>query len=132
VPYQSGPGYSYEKWFRLHVVSGTYSTVSNIRWYWDGSFGAQSAFFRLAYRTASSYMRPVKTGPKPFPPTGFIDAAPIADGGDSITLVPGTWNVGSATGPGTQTYLVLAVAVLPGAPAGVSSPGRLVWLWDET
>ena len=132
----SGYSYSYEKWLRLSVVSGSYLAVSNIRFFCAGDFGDRIRY-RLAYRLVTgsppTYATPVVPASGAFPPAGFQPADSYQSPETSLQIFPGVWNSVSGTGTGTdQPYLVLVLAVGAGATGGVLTPATPVWIWEET
>jgi hypothetical protein len=133
----SGYSFSREKWLRLHVMSGPYSSLSNLRFYKTGTMGGSAANYRLSYRlvtgTPPTYASPVRPADDvAFPAAGFTNAEGFTSPGAALTINAGEWNSASATGPGAnQPYLVLDLGVKSGAAGGILSSESYVWLFDE-
>jgi hypothetical protein len=121
--------FSYEKWFRLYVASGSYVSLDNARFFWDGAFDDPNV--KLAARVASAWVAPVRPADGAFPPDGFTDAAAYDSAANTLIVHPGSFILASATGAGTQNYLVLVQAWGDGADVTAAPGFPGTYLWDE-
>lgn len=117
----SGSDWSFEKWLRLLVTGGSYTQITNIRAYLDGSNGLGTGV-NLWGKASSSYATPVK----PSAATGFVDAFTYTS---SSPLALGA---GPYTGTGEKgDHLVMAMEVNSTASIGLTPTETLTILWDE-
>ena len=121
VPSAPGYDYSFEKWLRFNVVSGTYTDISNLRAYMDGASGFGTGVGLYA-KAVASYATPAEATAI----TGYTDAfsytsgAPLDLGGDGST---GTGEKGD--------HLVMMMRVAETASGGVLTAETLTIAWDE-
>jgi hypothetical protein len=128
--------FSFEKWLRLEVLRGTYSSLRNLRFRFSGQLGSEGrtdpARYRVAYRLATTRSAPVRPDPGAFPPPGFLDADGFQDDITALTIYAGEWNASSAIGAGlVQPFLVLVLGVGYGAEGGIVTGPSGIWTWEE-
>lgn len=118
----SGTDYSYEKWLRFNVASGTYTEITNVEFYSDGSSGMGTGVAVYA-KTAAAYATPAEATST----TGYASVFSYTSGSPLVV----------GAGPFTSTgdkgnYVVMMMAVADTAVAGVTPSETLTWVWDET
>lgn len=127
--------YSYEKWLRLHISAGSFTQVSNLRAYTDGSSGYGTGI-KLWVLPRGAYVTPVIPSTSNDPPqhsaVALVNAFSYTSGSpldlDAIN-----------TGPFDSTglpkdigdYAVFVMEVETGATQGVKTAESLVFSWDE-
>jgi len=117
----SGTDYSFEKWLRFNVTSGTYTEITNIELYTDGSNGLGTGVGVLA-KTVSSYATPAEATST----TGYTNIFTYTSGS------PLDMGAGPFTSTGDKgAYAVLIMTVADTATAGVTSSETVTWAWDE-
>lgn len=131
----SGYDYSYEKWLRLNIASGTFTQISNLRAYTDGTsnFGTGATLY---FAVDSAYSTPVIPSTSNNPPQH-----------DSVAMTS-AFNYTSAspidldainTGPFDSTslpkdigdYLVAVMSIASTATQGLLTSESVVFSWDE-
>lgn len=131
----SNTEYSYEKWLRLYVSGGTYTQISNLRAYTDGSSGWTSGA-KCWYAVDGSYSTPVIPTVTNDPPQH--DAVGMSDVFGATSGSPIDMD-GTNTGPFDSTslpkyvgdYLVLVAEVEQETTQGLQSSETLTMAWDE-
>lgn len=117
----AGTDYSFEKWLRLNVTGGTYTEITNIRAYCDGSvsFGTGVDVYAKA---VASYATPAEA-------TGTAGYANISTytSGSPLSLGAGPF---SSTGE-KGDHLVMMMAVGTSASGGLTPTETLTIAWDE-
>lgn len=119
----AGTDYSFEKWLRLNAA-GTFTQISNPKFYTDGTSGFGTGVSALAKRVGA-YATPAEATAT----TGYTDiftytsASPLAL--DSINTGPFT-----ATGD-FGDYLVMIMTVASTATQGLLTAETLTFAWDE-
>ena len=117
----SGTDYSYEKWLQFNVASGTYTEITNIEMYSDGSSGLGTGVNVYA-KTVAAYATPAEATST----TGYTDVFSYTSG------APLTVGAGPFTSTGDKgNYVVMIMAVADTATAGVTSSETITWAWDE-
>lgn len=117
----AGTDYSFEKWLRLNVTGGTYTEITNIKAYCDGSvsFGTGVDVYAKA---VASYATPAEA-------TGTAGYANISTytSGSPLSLGAGPY---SSTGE-KGDHLVMMMAVGTSSSGGVTPTETLTIGWDE-
>lgn len=120
----SGYDYSYEKWVRFNVSGGTYTQITNIRAYSDGTSGMGTGVEVYA-KAVGSYSTPAEASAT----TGYASLFGYTSGSpldlDAIN-----------TGPHTSTgdkgdYLVMFLRVSDTVSGGITPTETLTVAWDE-
>lgn len=121
VPTAPGFDYSFEKWLRLNVTGGSYSQITNVRAYSDGSNGMGTGVEVYA-KAVGSYATPgeatATTGYSSF--FGYTTGSPLSLGAGPFT---GTGEKGD--------HLVLMARVSEAASGGLTPTETLTIAWDE-
>jgi len=124
--------YSYEKWLRFNIASGTFTQITNIIAYTDGSNGFGTGI-NLWYAADSAYSTPVIPTETNDPPEH--DAVAMADAfgltvGSPLTLGAGPYD---STGlpKDVGDYLVLVMEVETNAGQGTTPTETLTISYDE-
>lgn len=133
----SGTNYSYWANFKLKVTGGTFTEISNIKWFSDGANGLGTGL-TLKASTADGYTQATGstgTGTEltnanytggTLNPATPVDAFTYTSG--SPLDVPGT-----LTSAGdSSNYVVLQLEVADTASAGGSGSETITWQYDET
>lgn len=117
----SGTDYSFEKWLRLSVTGGTYSQITNIHAYSDGSNGMGTGVALWA-KAVETYATPAEaTGTSGY--TSFFSYT-----SDS----PLSLGAGPYTSTGEKgDHLVMMCAVSDTASGGLTPSETLTIAWDE-
>lgn len=117
----AGTDYSFEKWLRLNVTGGTYTEITNIKAYCDGSvsFGTGVTVYAKA---VASYATPAEaTGT-----AGYTDISTYTSGS------PLSLGAGPYTSTGEKgDHLVMMMAVGTTASGGLTPTETLTVGWDE-
>lgn len=117
----AGTDYSFEKWLRLNVTGGTYTEITNIKAYMDGTNGLGTGVTLYA-KAVASYATPAEaTGT-----AGYTDAFTYTSG-SPLSLGAGPY---SSTGE-KGDHLVMMLAVGTSASGGITSSETLTFGWDE-
>lgn len=117
----SGSDWSFQKWLRLNVTGGTFTQISNIRAYTDGSSGLGTGI-NLWAKGEASYATPAEETAS----TGYADAFTYTSG-SSLSLGAGPY-----TGTGEKgDHLVMALEVTSSASGGLTPSETLTVAWDE-
>lgn len=118
----SGVDYSFEKWLQFYVSGGTYTNITNIEMYTDGSNNLGTGVNVYA-KTEATYATPAEATAT----SGYAElftytsAAPLSVG----------------AGPYTSTgdkgdYVVMIMTVANTASSGTPTAETITWIWDET
>ena len=117
----SGTDYSYEKWLRLNVTGGSYSQITDIVAYSDGSNGLGTGVGLYA-KAVSSYATPAEATAT----TGYSDFFTYTS--DS----PLSLGAGPFTSTGEKgDHLVMIATVADTASGGLTSSETLTIAWNE-
>ena len=117
----AGTDYSYEKWIRFNVTGGTYTEITNIKAYCDGSvsFGTGVTVYAKAVTAYSTPAEATGTG-------GYADISTYTSGS------PLTLGAGPYTSTGEKAdHLVMMMAVGTSASGGLTPTETLTIAWDE-
>lgn len=117
----SGSDWSFEKWLRLNVAGGSYSQITNIRAYFDGTNGLGTGVSLWA-KAASSYSTPAQGSSS----SGYTDAFDYTDA-DPLSLGAGPYTSTGEKGD----HLVLLAEVTAAAAGGLTPSETLTFAWDE-
>lgn len=117
----AGSDFSFEKWLRLNVTGGTYSQITNIGAYSDGSSGLGTGV-NLWAKAVTAYATPAEATAT----TGYANF---------FTYVTGS-RLSLGAGPFTSTgekgdHLVMMCEVTSAAAGGLTPSESLVFAWDE-
>lgn len=117
----SGTDYSFEKWLRLNVTGGTYSQITNIRMYTDGSSGMGTGVGLYA-KAVTNYATPAEATST----TGYASAFTYTSG-SSLSLGAGPFTSTGEKGD----HAVLMCTVADTASQGVTAAETLTFAFDE-
>lgn len=117
----SGTDYSFEKWIRFNVSGGSYTQITNIEAYSDGSSGLGTGVGLFA-KTVASYATPAEATAT----TGYTDFFTYTSG-SALSLGAGPF---TSTGEKAD-HLVMIMTVDNTASGGVTSSETLTIAWDE-
>ena len=116
----SGTDYSYEKYLRANIT-GTYTSISNIKMYSDGGNGLGTGVNAYA-KTAAAYTTPAEATAT----TGYTSVFTYTSG-SALTV-----GAGPFTGTGDKgNYVMMIGTVLDTATQGVTASETITWSWDE-
>ena len=117
----AGTDYSYEKWVRFNVTGGTYTEITGIKAYCDGSvsFGTGVAVYAKA---VTAYSTPAEATSV----SGYTDISTYTSGS------PLTLGAGPYTSTGEKgDHLVMIMTVGTSASGGLTPTETLTIAWDE-
>jgi hypothetical protein len=118
----TGTNYSFEKWLRFYVSGGSYTNITNIEVYTDGSSGMGTGVGVFA-KTAAAYATPAEATST----SGYTSLFTYTSGS------PLTVGAGPFTSTGDKgDYVVMVMTVADTASSGVTSAETVTWVWDET
>ena len=113
--------WSFEKWLILNITGGTFSQISNIRAYTDGTSGLGTGI-NIWAKSEASYTTPVQLTAS----TGYSNLFGYTAGS------PLSLGAGPFTGTGEKgLHLVLGAEVLDTVSGGLTSTETLTLEWDE-
>lgn len=116
----SGSDFSFEKWLRANVA-GTYTQITNLKVYTDGSSGLGTGV-NVWGKTVASYATPVEATAT----TGYENVFTWTSG------APKSLGVGPFTGTGEKgDHAVLMCEVTDTASGGLTASETLTMAWDE-
>lgn len=123
--------YSYEKWLAFKITGGTFTNITNVRFYMDGSLGYVTGV-KLWYATDATFSTPVAPSNSNDPPqhdaTGMTQVASTPSSGTPLTIGSGTYTTTGLKGD----YLVLVMEVETTATAsGSTGSETMTWAYDE-
>lgn len=117
----SGTDYSFEKWLILKVTGGSYSQITNIKAYMDGSNGLGTGVSLYA-KAVTSYATPAEATSA----SGYTDAFTYTSGS------PLSLGAGPFTSTGEKgDHLVMMLTVGSTASGGLTPSETLTVAWDE-
>lgn len=117
----SGTDYSFEKWLRMYVSGGSYSQITNVKAYSDGSNGLGTGVGLYA-KAVSSYATPAEATST----SGYTDFFTYTSGS------PLTLGAGPYTSTGEKAdHLVMIATVGSTASGGLTPSETLTLAWDE-
>jgi len=117
----SGTDYSFEKWLRFKVTGGSYSQITNVKAYSDGSNGAGTGvgFYAKAVTTFATPAEATAT-------TGYTDFFTYTSG-SALTLGAGPFTSTGLKGD----HLVMICTVATTASGGITPSETLTISYDE-
>lgn len=116
----SGSDWSFEKWLRLNVTGGTYTQITNVKAYTDGSSGWTGV--NLWAKAVASYATPAEGTSS----SGYANAFTYTSG------APLSLGAGPFTSTGEKgDHLVMLMEVTSSASGGVLAGETLTLAWDE-
>lgn len=117
----SGSDWSFEKWLRMNVSGGSYTQITNVRAYTDGSSGLGTGV-NLWAKAEADYAEPAQGDDS----TGYANAFTYTSG------APLTLGAGPFTSTGEKgSHLVLLAEVTDAASGGLTSSESITFAWDE-
>jgi len=117
----SGSDWSFEKWLRLAVTGGTYSQITNLVAYSDGSSGLGTGI-NIWAKAVTAYATPAEGTAS----TGYANLFTYTSGS------PLSLGAGPYTGTGEKgDHLVMLAEVTSSASGGLTSSETLTFAWDE-
>lgn len=117
----SGSDWSFEKWLRLSVTGGTYSQITNIKAYTDGSSGLGTGV-NLWAKAVSTYATPAQGTSS----TGYANLFGYTSG-SALSLGAGPYTSTGEKGD----HLVLLAEVQSTASGGLTPNETVTVGWDE-
>jgi len=121
VPSAPGFDYSFEKWLRLNVTGGSYSQITNVRAYSDGSNGMGTGVEVYA-KAVATYATPAEATAT----TGYTNFFTYTSGA-ALSLGAGPFTSTGEKGD----HLVMMLRVSEAASAGLTPSETLTLAWDE-
>lgn len=117
----SGSDWSFEKWLRLNITGGTFSQISNLRAYMDGSSGLGTGI-NLWAKAVNAYTTPAQGSSS----SGYANAFTYT------SAAPLSLGAGPFTGTGEKgDHLVLLAEVTSTASGGLTPSEAVTVAWDE-
>ena len=117
----SGTDYSFEKWLRFNVSAGSYSQITNIKAYMDGTNGLGTGVLLWA-KAVTAYATPAEATAT----TGYTNAFSYTSGS------PLTLGAGPYTSTGEKAdHLVMILTIDNTCSGGVTPSETLTLAWDE-
>lgn len=117
----SGSDWSFEKWLRMNVSGGSYTQITNVKAYTDGSSGLGTGI-NLWAKAVASYATPAQGTAS----TGYANAFTYTSGA-ALSLGAGPFTSTGEKGD----HLVLLAEVLDTASGGLTASETLTFGWDE-
>lgn len=117
----SGTDYSFEKWLRFNVSAGTYTEITNVKAYSDGTSGMGTGVAVWA-KAVATFATPAEATAT----TGYTDFFSYTSGA-ALTLGAGPFTSTGEKGD----HLVMMMAVADTASGGVTASETLTVAWDE-
>lgn len=117
----AGSNWSFQKWLRMNVTGGAYTSISNVKAYTDGSSGLGAGINLWAKATAGYATPALETAS-----TGYANAFTYTSGA-SLSLGAGPFSGAGEKGD----HLVLALEVTSAAAGGLTASETLTLAWDE-
>lgn len=124
----SGTNYSWRKHFKLNVTATPVGSVSNLRFFSDGTSWGTGV---TAYVKTSSTYTQGSSSDNSTQISGSTDVTTYTSG-SPLTINSGTVLSNPSTGYGTQDYLVMQVGGTSLVAAGTTSARTLTYRVDET
>ena len=117
----AGSDWSFQKWLRLNITGGTFTQISDIRAYTDGSSGLGTGI-NLWGKAVASYATPAEETAS----AGYANMFTYTSGA-ALSL-----GAGPFTGTGEKgAHLVMALEVQSSAAGGLTPSETLTIAWDE-
>lgn len=117
----SGSDWSFEKWLRLAITGGTFSQITNVVVYTDGTSGLGTGVNMWA-RAVTAYATPAEGTAS----TGYANLFTYTSG-SPLTLGAGPYTSVAQI----ADHLVLLAEVTSSASGGLTSSETLTFAWDE-
>lgn len=117
----SGTDYSFEKWLKFNVSAGTYTQITNIKAYSDGSNGLGTGVGLYA-KAVTTFATPAEATAT----TGYSDFFGYTSG-SALSLGAGPYTSTGEKGD----HLVMMMTVASTASGGVTATETLTVAWDE-
>ena len=117
----AGSDWSFEKWLRLNVTGGSYTQITNIRSYTDGSNGLGTGI-NLWAKAVASYATPALGSSS----AGYANAFTYTSG-SALSLGAGPFTSTGEKGD----HLVLLGEVTSSASGGLTPSETITFGWDE-
>jgi hypothetical protein len=115
----SGTNYSFEKWLKLRITVAPANSISNIKFWTDGSFAAGTG---VKYGTTATGATPVQTA----------SVVAINDATAATSAAKATWDSGTYSAIGLiSNYLVLQLNVSSTATQGNWPQETFYYSYDE-
>jgi hypothetical protein len=118
---ETGTDFSFEKWLRLNVTGGTYTEITNVKAYMDGTNGLGTGVSLYA-KAVATYATPAEATAT----TGYADAFSYTSAA-ALSLGAGPF---SSTGE-KGDHCVMMLAVASTAAGGITPSETLTFAWDE-
>ena len=117
----SGSDFSYEKWLRMNVTGGSYTQITNVKAYMDGSNGLGTGVLLWA-KAVASFSTPAEATST----SGYTNAFTYTSGS------PLTLGAGPYTSTGEKAdHLVMMLEVQSTASGGLTASETVTLSWDE-
>lgn len=117
----SGSDWSFEKWLRLNITGGSYTQITNVRAYTDGSSGLGTGV-NLWAKAEADYATPALGEDS----DGYANAFTYTSG------APLSLGAGPFTSTGEKgDHLVLLAEVTDAASGGLTPSESITFAWDE-
>lgn len=117
----SGSDFSFEKWLRMNITGGTYTAITNVVAYTDGSSGLGTGV-NVWGKAVASYATPAEATAT----TGYANLFTYTSG------APLSLGAGPFTGTGEKgDHLVAMCEVTSAASGGLTASETLTLAWDE-
>lgn len=117
----SGSDWSFEKWLRLNITGGSYTQITNLRAYTDGSSGLGTGV-NLWAKAEADYATPAQGEDS----DGYANAFTYTSG------APLSLGAGPFTSTGEKgDHLVLLAEVTDAASGGLTPSESITFAWDE-
>jgi len=117
----SGSDFSYEKWLRMNVTGGSYTQITNVKAYMDGSNGLGTGVLLWA-KAVASFSTPAEATST----SGYTNAFTYTSGS------PLTLGAGPFTSTGEKAdHLVMMLEVQSTASGGLTASETVTLSWDE-
>lgn len=117
----SGSDWSFEKWLRANVSGGTYSQITNLKAYTDGSSGLGTGV-NVWWKAVTSYATPAQGTAS----TGYANAFTYTSGA-ALSLGAGPFTSTGEKGD----HLVMLAEVTSAASGGLTAAETITFAWDE-
>lgn len=117
----SGTNYSFEKWLRMNVAGGSYSQITNVKWYSDGANGLGTGIALYA-KAAASFATPA-LGTSVAGYTNFFSYT----SGAPLSLGAGPYTSTGEKGD----HIVMLLTVADTATGGLTPSETGTLSWDE-
>lgn len=117
----AGSDFSFEKWLRLNVAGGSYTQITNVKMYTDGSSGLGTGVNVWA-KAVGSYATPAEATAT----TGYANAFTYTSG-SALSLGAGPFTSTGEKGD----HCVMMCEVTSAASGGLTPSETVTFAWDE-